>query len=156
MGESDDSLGGGERGVRSVADRRGLVGQQRELDVAVRLRLLRSGHMSFILSFHIPERAHCELTSRLGGSIRGQYHRIYSPVTFGKKHDPQGKYVKHFLPVLKGTYRKSGDPSLESVSAILPLSLSPHSVWDSFPCHHPPHSLFQLPHLARHACAIHL
>ncbi|XP_024361048.1 (6-4)DNA photolyase isoform X2 [Physcomitrium patens] len=30
-----------------------------------------------------------------------QYHRIYSPVTFGKKYDPDGLYVKHFLPVLK-------------------------------------------------------
>ena len=36
--------------------------------------------------------------------IRGtlQYHRIYSPITFGKKYDPDGLYVKHFLPVLKG------------------------------------------------------
>lgn len=31
-----------------------------------------------------------------------QYHRIYSPVTFGKKYDPEGLYVKHFIPVLKG------------------------------------------------------
>ena len=31
-----------------------------------------------------------------------QYHRIYSPITFGKKYDPDGLYVKHFLPVLKG------------------------------------------------------
>nr|QXF69111.1 6-4 photolyase [Pohlia nutans] len=30
-----------------------------------------------------------------------QYHRIYSPVTFAKKYDPDGRYVKHFLPVLK-------------------------------------------------------
>ncbi|KAH7330834.1 hypothetical protein KP509_20G004300 [Ceratopteris richardii] len=30
-----------------------------------------------------------------------QYHRIYSPLTFGKKYDPQGKFVRHFLPVLK-------------------------------------------------------
>lgn len=30
-----------------------------------------------------------------------QYHRIYSPITFGKKYDPDGLYVKHFLPVLK-------------------------------------------------------
>ena len=31
-----------------------------------------------------------------------QYHRIYSPITFGKKYDPDGLYVQHFLPVLKG------------------------------------------------------
>lgn len=30
-----------------------------------------------------------------------QYHRIYSPITFGKKYDPSGKYIRHFLPVLK-------------------------------------------------------
>ncbi|CAM6085647.1 unnamed protein product [Calypogeia fissa] len=30
-----------------------------------------------------------------------QYHRIYSPISFVKKHDPDGKYIKHFLPVLK-------------------------------------------------------
>ncbi|CAM8954250.1 unnamed protein product [Rhodiola kirilowii] len=31
-----------------------------------------------------------------------QYNRIYSPISFGKKYDPDGKYVRHFLPVLKG------------------------------------------------------
>ena len=31
-----------------------------------------------------------------------QYNRIYSPVTFGKKYDPNGDYIRHFLPVLKG------------------------------------------------------
>ncbi|CAI5466934.1 unnamed protein product [Closterium sp. Yama58-4] len=30
-----------------------------------------------------------------------QFHRIYSPVTFGKKYDPSGKFIRHFLPVLK-------------------------------------------------------
>ncbi|XP_010545789.1 PREDICTED: (6-4)DNA photolyase isoform X2 [Tarenaya hassleriana] len=30
-----------------------------------------------------------------------QYNRIYSPITFGKKYDPDGKYIRHFLPVLK-------------------------------------------------------
>ncbi|XP_023513715.1 (6-4)DNA photolyase [Cucurbita pepo subsp. pepo] len=30
-----------------------------------------------------------------------QYNRIYSPVTFGKKYDPNGDYIRHFLPVLK-------------------------------------------------------
>ncbi|CAA7044156.1 unnamed protein product [Microthlaspi erraticum] len=30
-----------------------------------------------------------------------QYNRIYSPISFGKKYDPDGKYIKHFLPVLK-------------------------------------------------------
>jgi len=29
------------------------------------------------------------------------YFRIYSPVTFPKKYDAQGSYVRHFLPVLK-------------------------------------------------------
>ncbi|CAI5998776.1 unnamed protein product [Closterium sp. NIES-64] len=33
-----------------------------------------------------------------------QYHRIYSPVTFGKKYDPSGKFIRHFLPVLKGVF----------------------------------------------------
>ncbi|KAK3411018.1 hypothetical protein EUGRSUZ_J03037 [Eucalyptus grandis] len=30
-----------------------------------------------------------------------QYNRIYSPITFGKKYDPNGNYIRHFLPVLK-------------------------------------------------------
>ncbi|KDO52905.1 hypothetical protein CISIN_1g014577mg [Citrus sinensis] len=30
-----------------------------------------------------------------------QYNRIYSPVSFGKKYDPNGNYIRHFLPVLK-------------------------------------------------------
>lgn len=30
-----------------------------------------------------------------------QFHRVYSPITFGKKYDPHGHYVRHFLPVLK-------------------------------------------------------
>jgi FAD binding domain of DNA photolyase len=30
-----------------------------------------------------------------------QYFRVYSPVTFGQKYDPHGKYVRHFVPVLK-------------------------------------------------------
>ncbi|KAL3690722.1 hypothetical protein R1sor_004373 [Riccia sorocarpa] len=30
-----------------------------------------------------------------------QYHRIYSPATFAKKYDPDGKYIKHFIPALK-------------------------------------------------------
>ncbi|KAH7547361.1 hypothetical protein FEM48_Zijuj01G0301600 [Ziziphus jujuba var. spinosa] len=30
-----------------------------------------------------------------------QYNRIYSPVSFGKKYDPNGEYIRHFLPVLK-------------------------------------------------------
>lgn len=30
-----------------------------------------------------------------------QYHRIYSPISFGKKYDPTGNYIRHFLPVLK-------------------------------------------------------
>ncbi|KVI06016.1 DNA photolyase, FAD-binding/Cryptochrome, C-terminal, partial [Cynara cardunculus var. scolymus] len=30
-----------------------------------------------------------------------QYNRIYSPISFGKKYDPSGAYIRHFLPVLK-------------------------------------------------------
>ncbi|KAI3891220.1 hypothetical protein MKW98_007525 [Papaver atlanticum] len=30
-----------------------------------------------------------------------QYNRIYSPISFGKKYDPKGNYIRHFLPVLK-------------------------------------------------------
>lgn len=34
-----------------------------------------------------------------------QYNRIYSPVSFAKKFDPNGNYVRHFLPVLKGMFK---------------------------------------------------
>lgn len=27
-----------------------------------------------------------------------QYYRVYSPVTFGKKYDPNGNFIKKFLP----------------------------------------------------------
>eukprot|EP00667_Euglena_gracilis_P004345 EG_transcript_4365 len=30
-----------------------------------------------------------------------QYFRIYSPITFGQKYDKEGKFVRHYLPVLK-------------------------------------------------------
>ncbi|XP_028110694.1 (6-4)DNA photolyase isoform X1 [Camellia sinensis] len=30
-----------------------------------------------------------------------QYNRIYSPISFGKKYDPNGDYIRHFLPILK-------------------------------------------------------
>uniref|UniRef100_A0A9I9DT15 Photolyase/cryptochrome alpha/beta domain-containing protein n=1 Tax=Cucumis melo TaxID=3656 RepID=A0A9I9DT15_CUCME len=30
-----------------------------------------------------------------------QYNRVYSPITFGKKYDPNGDFIRHFLPVLK-------------------------------------------------------
>ncbi|GAV65980.1 DNA_photolyase domain-containing protein/FAD_binding_7 domain-containing protein [Cephalotus follicularis] len=30
-----------------------------------------------------------------------QYNRIYSPTSFGKKYDPNGNYIRNFLPVLK-------------------------------------------------------
>jgi len=30
-----------------------------------------------------------------------QYFRCYSPVAFGKKYDPEGTFIKHYLPVLK-------------------------------------------------------
>lgn len=30
-----------------------------------------------------------------------QYNRIYSPISFGKKYDPNGNYIRYFLPVLK-------------------------------------------------------
>ncbi|XP_022145844.1 (6-4)DNA photolyase isoform X2 [Momordica charantia] len=35
-----------------------------------------------------------------------QYNRIYSPLTFGKKYDPNGDYIRHFLPVLKDMPRE--------------------------------------------------
>ena len=30
-----------------------------------------------------------------------QYFRVYSPIAFGKKTDPNGNYIKKYLPVLK-------------------------------------------------------
>lgn len=30
-----------------------------------------------------------------------QYYRVYSPISFPQKYDPNGEYVRHFLPVLK-------------------------------------------------------
>jgi cryptochrome len=30
-----------------------------------------------------------------------QYYRVYSPVSFGKQYDPNGDYIRHFIPVLK-------------------------------------------------------
>ena len=30
-----------------------------------------------------------------------QFFRVYSPVSFGQKYDKEGKFVRHFLPVLK-------------------------------------------------------
>lgn len=35
-----------------------------------------------------------------------QYFRVYGPVSFAKKYDPEGKYVRHFLPVLKNMPKK--------------------------------------------------
>ncbi|XP_027344568.1 (6-4)DNA photolyase isoform X2 [Abrus precatorius] len=35
-----------------------------------------------------------------------QYNRIYSPTTFGKKYDPNGDYIRHFLPLLKDMPRE--------------------------------------------------
>nr|KYP54012.1 Cryptochrome-1 [Cajanus cajan] len=35
-----------------------------------------------------------------------QYNRIYSPTTFGKKYDPNGDFIRHFLPVLKDMPRE--------------------------------------------------
>lgn len=29
-----------------------------------------------------------------------QYYRVYSPVTFGKKYDPDGKFIRRFVPQL--------------------------------------------------------
>ncbi|MCR9067149.1 MAG: FAD-binding domain-containing protein, partial [Cytophagales bacterium] len=30
-----------------------------------------------------------------------QYHRVYSPISFGKKSDKNGDFIRHFIPVLK-------------------------------------------------------
>eukprot|EP01137_Pigoraptor_chileana_P026531 Opistho-2@7955 len=30
-----------------------------------------------------------------------QYFRVYSPITFGKKYDPDGKFIRKFIPALK-------------------------------------------------------
>jgi cryptochrome len=35
-----------------------------------------------------------------------QYFRCYSPVAFGKKYDPDGCYIKHYLPALKNLPKK--------------------------------------------------
>ena len=35
-----------------------------------------------------------------------QYFRVYSPVTYGKKYDKNGDFVRHFLPVLKVSHRR--------------------------------------------------
>lgn len=29
-----------------------------------------------------------------------QYYRVYSPIAFGKKHDPSGKLIRKFCPEL--------------------------------------------------------
>lgn len=29
-----------------------------------------------------------------------QYHRVYSPISFAKKYDKEGKYIKQFIPAL--------------------------------------------------------
>ena len=30
-----------------------------------------------------------------------QYFRVYGPVSFGKKYDKEGAFIRHYLPVLK-------------------------------------------------------
>ncbi|PIN12066.1 Deoxyribodipyrimidine photolyase/cryptochrome [Handroanthus impetiginosus] len=35
-----------------------------------------------------------------------QYNRIYSPISFGKKYDPNGNFIRHFLPILKDMPRE--------------------------------------------------
>jgi cryptochrome len=32
-----------------------------------------------------------------------QYYRVYSPVTFGKKYDPNGNFIKKFVPQVRTT-----------------------------------------------------
>lgn len=29
-----------------------------------------------------------------------RYYRVYSPVTFGKKYDPEGRFIRRFVPQL--------------------------------------------------------
>jgi len=35
-----------------------------------------------------------------------QFARVYSPISFQQKNDPEGKYIKHFLPQLKKVPKK--------------------------------------------------
>ena len=37
-----------------------------------------------------------------------QYFRVYSPVAFGKQYDPQGLYIKRFVPELKVCGHRAG------------------------------------------------
>ena len=40
-----------------------------------------------------------------------QYFRVYSPITFGKKYDKEGLFVRRFLPVLKvGEVKQASSP----------------------------------------------
>jgi deoxyribodipyrimidine photolyase len=36
-----------------------------------------------------------------------QYFRCYSPVAFGKKTDPEGNYIRRFVPALRRMPKKS-------------------------------------------------
>ncbi|KAM7272040.1 hypothetical protein ACFE04_031254 [Oxalis oulophora] len=47
-------------------------------------------------------------------SPRWLYNRIYSPATFGKKYDPNGNYIRHFLPILKVVFHDSASKECKS------------------------------------------
>lgn len=47
------------------------------------------------------------------------YFRVYSPIKFGQKYDPQGEFIKRFLPVLK--------VCAECCDGRLPLSSTAHA-----------------------------
>ena len=45
-----------------------------------------------------------------------QYFRVYSPVTYGKKYDKNGDFVRHFLPVLKVSHPQASVPHAANAS----------------------------------------
>ena len=77
-----------------------------------------------------------------------QYYRVYSPVTFGKKYDPQGNFIKKFLPQARGLGAQTGRadwararlacsppvPVTRWLQLAIPAHVSPRS---PLPSHHP-------------------
>lgn len=60
------------------------------------------------------------------------YFRVYSPITFGKKYDPEGLYIKRFIPALKVHYGKyPGIPITFAVARRIHVACIPHTLF----CH---------------------